>query len=181
MPPFYDIYGLSKERNKETIEKFLDFYCHRTLIENFIGQGIEIAIYKNDKYAVEEKFIPVYNLSEVIDFGLSHPNIGFAFYIGTKTNYRKDIDDVILKFTFDGKMIFGISIEENRLTDDGKLIDNYNRALEIEKTIAELTNSTKTSIQFEYAPSNDEEEFDSDIEMWQNMNDEKRKTRSTNH
>ena len=50
------------------------------------------------------------------------------------------------------------------------------RVDEIEKTIAELTNSTKTSIQVEYAPSDDEEEFDNDIEMWRNMNEEKRKT-----
>jgi len=181
MPPFYDIYGLSKERTKKTIETFLDFYCHRTEIENFISQGIEISIYKNDKYGVEEKFIPVHDLSEVIDYGLCHLNIGFAFYIGTKSNYRKDIDCVILKFTYDGKLIFGISIEENRLTDEGKLIDNYDRALEIEKTIAELTHSTKTSIQFEYAPSDDEEEFDNDIEMWRNMNDEKRKTNGKYH
>ena len=178
MPPFYDIYGLSKERNKETIETFLGFYCQRTQIENFIGQGIEIAIYKNDKYNVEEKYVPVYNLSEVIDYGLNYPNIGFAFYIGLKSNYRKDIGNVILKFTFDGKIIFGISIEENIVTNDGSLIDNYDRALEIERTIAELTQSTKTSIQFESAPSDDEEEFDNNLQFWRKMNEEKRKERS---
>lgn len=175
MPPFYDIYGLSKQRDKKTIETFLDFYCHQNLIENYVGQGIEIAIYKNEKYKIEENYIPVDNLSEVINYGLNHPNIGFAFYIGEKSNYKKDIDGIILKFTFDGKIIFGISVEENRIAGNGMLIDNYDKALEIEKSIAVLTNSTKTSIQFEYAPSDDEEEFDSDIEMWRNMNEEKRK------
>ncbi len=177
MSPFYDIYGLSKQRDRETIDVFLDFYCHRELIEDFKGQRVEIAIYKNDKYGVDERFVPVDYLHEVIAYGLSHQSIGFAFYVGVKSNYKKDIDDLILKFTFDGKMIFGVSIEENRITHDGKLIDNYDSALEIEKTIARLTNATKTSIQFEYAPSDDEEEFDQDIEVWRNMNEEKRKTR----
>ncbi|NOS92452.1 MAG: hypothetical protein HOP30_11055 [Cyclobacteriaceae bacterium] len=175
MPPFYDIYGLSKRRDKQTIETFLDFYCHRELIENYQGQDVEIAIYKNDKYGVNEEFVPVDNLSEVINYGLSHPDCGFAFYVGAKSNYKKDIGSLILKFTFDGKMIFGVSIEEKRLIDGDKLIDNYDAALEIEKTIVELTNSIKTSIQLEYAPSDDEEEFDRDIEMWRKMNEEKRK------
>ena len=84
-----------------------------------------------------------------------------------------------MKFTFDGKVIFGISVEEKKIDDNGILIDNYDKALEVEKKIAELTNSTKTSIQFDYAPSDDEEEFDSDIEMWRNMNEDKRKKPST--
>ena len=175
MPPFYDIYGLSKQRDKKTIKTFLNFYCHQKLNENYVGQGVEIAVYENDKYKIEENYIPVDNLSEVIDYGLNHPNIGFAFYIGEKANYKKDIESIILKFTFDGKIIFGISVEESRITDNGKLIDNYDKAVEVEKAITVLTNSEKTSIQFEYAPADDEEEFDSGIEMWRNMNEEKRK------
>lgn len=70
--------------------------------------------------------------------------------------------------------IFGISIEENSLTDEGQLIDNYDKALEIQKEIQELTNSTKTCIQLEYAPADDEEEFDIDIKHWQIMNESKR-------
>ena len=80
-----------------------------------------------------------------------------------------------MKFTFDDKIIFGISIEENSLTDEGQLIDNYDKALEIQKEIQELTNSTKTCIQFEYAPADDEEEFDSDIKLWQIIKESKKK------
>ena len=164
MPPFYDIYGFSKHRDKQTIEKFLTYFCRRDKIENVEGQ--EIAIYQNDKYKVEEQFIPVSSLTEVIEFGLKYSNYGFAFYIGKREHYENDINGVILKFTFDGKIIFGISVEEHRLSDQGALIDNYDKAIEIEKRIVELTNSAKTSIQFENAPSDDEEEFDSDIELW---------------
>lgn len=175
MPPYYDIYGLSKQRDKKTVETFLNYFANRNKIEDREGQ--EIAFYKNEKYKTEETWTSIRTLTEVIDFGLKNQNLGFAFYIGD--NLKKGINHIILKFTFDGKIIFGISVEENRLTDGGKLIDNYDKALEIEKTIAELTNSSKTSIQFEYAPSDDEEEFDSDIEMWRNMNEEKQKQIST--
>lgn len=171
MPPYYDIYGLSKQRDKTTVEKFLNYFSIREKIENREGQ--EIAVYKNEKFKTEETWKAIRTLTEVIDFGLENENFGFAFYIGD--NLKEGINHIILKFTFDGKIIFGISVEENKIDDNGNLIDNYDKALEVEKAIAELTNSTKTSIQFEYAPSDDEDEFDSDIEVWRNMNEEKRK------
>jgi hypothetical protein len=175
MPPYYDIYGLSRQRDKRTVEKFLNYFSIREKIENREGQ--EIVVYKNEKYKIGETLITISTLTEVIDFGLENKNFGFAFYIGD--NLKKGINHIILKFTFDGKIIFGISVEEKKIEYNGNLIDNYDKAIEVEKAIAELTNATKTSIQFEYAPSDDEEEFDSDIEIWRNMNDEKRKIKST--
>src|SRR6218665_44889 len=169
MPPYYDIYGLSKKRDKETVEKFLSHFSYREKIENREGQ--EIAVYKNEKYKTEETWTSIHTLTEVINFGLENQNFGFAFYIGD--NLKEGINHIILKFTFDGKVIFGISVEENRIEDGGKLIDNYDKALEIEKTIAQVTSSAKTSIQFEYPPADDEEGFDQDIEMWRNINEEK--------
>lgn len=172
MPPCYDIYGLSRQRDKKNIEKFLNYFSTREKIENIEGQ--EIVILKNEKYKKEQAFISISTLTEVIDFGLKNQNLGFGFYISD--NLKKGISYIILKFTFDGKIIFGISIEEKNITNNGNLIDNYDKALEIEKIIAEITNSKKTSIQFEYAPSDDEEEFDINIEMWRKMNEEKIKT-----
>jgi hypothetical protein len=169
MPPFYDIYALSHKRDKDTIEKFLDFYCFREKVENREGQ--EIRVYKNDKYKINDKTFAIRTLSEVIDYGVNNPNQGYAFYISD--NLKEDVMDLILKFTYDGKIIFGVSIEENLLTKEGKLIDNYNKAQIIERSMTTLTNSKKTSIQFEYPPSDDEEEFNYDIKLWSNMNNEK--------
>lgn len=166
MPPYYDIYGLSVQRNKETIEKFLNHFAYREEIEACEGQ--EIAVYKNEKYNTKEICRPINTLTEVINFGTENPNLGFAFYISG--SLKEDVKSIILKFTFDSKIIFGISVEEKRLIGNRKLTNNYERVLEIEKSIAEITNSKKTSIEFEYPPSDDEEEFDSDIEMWRNMN-----------
>ena len=170
MPPFYDIYGLSRYRDKKTIEKFLSHFSYRDKIENREGQ--DIAVYKNEKYRIEETRTTIRTLNEVIDFGLLNQNHGFAFYIGD--NLKDEINHVILKFTYDGKIIFGISVEEKIRLCNGVLTDNYNKALEIEKIIRDLTKSMKTSIQVEYAPSDDEEEFDNDCELWKNMNEEKR-------
>jgi hypothetical protein len=44
MPPYYDIYGLSKQRDTKTVEKFLNYFSIREKIENRKGQ--EIAVYK---------------------------------------------------------------------------------------------------------------------------------------
>ena len=165
MPPYYDIYGLSRNRDKVTIERFLGHYCDRQKVENREGQ--EILIYQNDKYNVPEINLSIKTLTEVIDYGIKNLNYGFAFYIGD--NLKPEINHVILKFTFDGKIIFGISVEEKTI----ELIDNYPLASKIEKDIARLTESYKTSIEFEYTPSDDEEEFDKDIELWSNMNNEK--------
>ena len=170
MPAYYDIYGLSNQRDKETIEKFLIHFSNREKIENVEEQ--EIAVYKNEKYKVDETWIPVNSLTQVIDFGLAKDNHGFAFYIGD--HLKNGISHIILKFTFDGKIIFGISIAENQLSESGKLIDNYDKAVEVEKSISVLTNATRTSIQFENPPSDDEEEFDREIGIWKKMKEDKR-------
>jgi hypothetical protein len=169
MPPFYDIYGLSERRDIETTEIFLNHFCYRDKVED--RDKHEIGIFKNDKYGVDELIIQIKTLSEVIEYAVNNRKQCFVFYIGDYL--KKNIGHIILKFTYDEKVIFGISIEEKILTENGQLVDNYEEALIIEKEISKLTNATKTSIQFEYPPSDTEEEFDSDIELWRSMNDEK--------
>ena len=44
MPPYYDIYGLSLQRDKETVERFLNHFANRDKIEDRESQ--EIAVYK---------------------------------------------------------------------------------------------------------------------------------------
>lgn len=166
----YDIYGFSKQRDKKTIEHFLDYFSFREKIENRENQ--EIGINENEKYNIDEFWIPIKTLSEVINYGVNNLNFGFSFYIAD--NLKKDIKQIIIKFTYDKNIIFGISIDENR-KENNKLIDNYDKAIEIEKTIEKLTNSIKTSIQFENAPSNDEEGFENEVKLWENKYKEKNK------
>ncbi|MNJ91919.1 hypothetical protein D3C87_95740 [compost metagenome] len=167
MPPYYDIYGLSAKRDKETIERFLEHFTHRDLIEDREGQ--EIFVMSNEKYGQEDFSIPVKTLSEVIQFGIDYPDVGFCFYIGTRSNLKSGIGDVLLKFTFDAKVIFGVAIEDNTLLEDGSQASNFPNAVKIKEQIEALTEAYKSSIQFEYAPADSEEEFDADIEIWKNL------------
>lgn len=165
MPPFYDIYGLSDKRSKKTVEKFLCHFSNREKVENKDGQ--EIMVYQNEKYNIEETWKTISTLTEVINFGIENQYLGFVFYIGD--NLKHGIGQIILKFTFDQKIIFGISIEEKSISENGKLHDNYDKAVEIEKIIVTLTNATKSSIQFEHPPADDEEEFDENGDYWKNI------------
>ncbi len=166
MPPFYDIYAISKNRDKKTIEKFLEYFSFRDKIEDRSGQ--EIRVYKNEVYEVEDKVIIINTLSEVVDCGVINRIHGFTFYIGD--NLKPEINSIILKFTYDEKIIFGVSVEEK----DKSKKDNYAHAYSIEKEIVRITNAYESSIQFEYAPSDDENEFYEDKKVWEQMNEEKR-------
>lgn len=52
MPDYYDIYGLSKQRDKQT-KAFLNHFSYRDKIE--MRECQEIVVRKNEKYHVEEK------------------------------------------------------------------------------------------------------------------------------
>lgn len=96
---------------------------------------------------------------------MENPNHGFAFYIG---DYLKEnINHVILKFTYDKKMIFGLSINSIDETSN----DNYYLAERIISEISSLINSVKTSIQFENPPADDEDEFDENMLLWNKIYD----------
>lgn len=158
MPQYYDIYALSEKRDKETIEVFLNHFCFRDEIEN--RKGEDIGIYANEKYNISELIIDINTLSEVIEYGIANPNHGFAFYIGD--HLKENISHVILKFTYDGKIIFGLSINSKDDTSN----DTYSTAERIVNEIASLINSVKTSIQFENPPADDEDEFDENMLLW---------------
>lgn len=155
MPPCYDIYVLSSQRNAATIERFLNRFSHRERIENREGQ--QIAVYKNEKYGIRESLIPIETLTEVIEFGIAHPHLGFSFYISD--HLKGEISYIILKFTFDEKIIFGISIEKNRITDRGTAADNFDSATALAQEMKELTGASHSLILTEYAPPDDEDEF----------------------
>lgn len=166
MPPFYDIYAISNNRDKKTIEEFLDNFSFRNKIE--VREDHEIGVSKNEDYDIEELIIPISTLSEVIEFGINNRGHGFVFYISD--NLKSGIKCIILKFTYDEKVIFGISVEEK----DENLNDNYKYACKVKNEIVKITDAYESSIQFEYPPSDDEGEFYKDIKLWENVNNEKR-------
>lgn len=147
MPPFYDIYGLSQKRDKETIEVFLNYFCYREKEENrSSGEGI---------FLENEEFIPVNTLSQVIDYGIKNPNWVFAFYLN---KYFKNVESVILCFTNDNQIVFGVSVEVNRI-ENGQLIDNADKCDQLAEAIAVLTSAHKTIMGVELPPPRSKRTF----------------------
>lgn len=153
MPPFYDIYGLSNQRDKETIDKFINYFCYRDDVE-YLGEDSGIFVRSSDE--CNEDFIPLSTLTDVIEWGLNNPTKGFSFYLhkGFKT-----VKGLILTFTYDSKMVFGVSIEYNEIVN-GKLINNASLCDVLANKVSEVTNSYKTLIGLELPPPRSEEELD---------------------
>ena len=162
----YDIYAISNHRTTKTIEQFLTHFGDRAEMED--KSGHEIMVDAQPAYAVDERVIPIQTLTQVIDYGVAHPQQGFSFYISKhlKTKLRY----LILKFTYDQKMIVGISVE---LTD-AQQNDNYPLACILEEELVALTNAYASSIQVECAPADDEEEFYENKKIWEKLNVDKK-------
>ncbi len=154
MPPFYDVYGLSKKRDKETIEVFFDYFCYREKEENRdAGEGIFL---ENEELGTNEEFIPVKTLSEVINHGVKNPSHTYAFYLN---KYFKNVESVILCFTHDNQMVFGVSVELNRM-ENRQLTDNADICDQLSETIVQLTSAHKTIMGVELPPPRSEGELD---------------------
>ena len=158
----FDIYGFSRAREQNTIEDFLNYYIHRDKSERY--HGLEITVWENEKYGIDEWFNiggENISLSEVIEYGVKNKKHGFTNYIYAP--YCKSIvERVILHFTYDGALIFGVSIDAGEVYD----INKYNNALKVAHELIGRFGIIKTSIQWLTGPAKDEEEFDSDIKYW---------------
>ncbi|MDQ2902873.1 MAG: hypothetical protein M3Y81_04895 [Chloroflexota bacterium] len=126
MPPDLDIYGLTKNRDAITINRFLDTYVDRAasndrgdeelLMEPLLptqpGTGFD---------AFESE--PALTLSHIIDRGLAFPRRAFTVYL---TPRRADLTKVILSFTADDQLVLGVSLD-----DEGAIPENEKSARDI--------------------------------------------------
>ncbi|TYZ07595.1 hypothetical protein FY528_14630 [Hymenobacter lutimineralis] len=111
-----------------------------------------------------EPVLPVGSLTEVLRIGVEHPKYGFTHYTYTNDGLRSDLHRVHVRFTPDGKVIFGIAMAD---TGEG----SYACACQIRDEMILVTQAHKAFIGYKYPPSNDEAEFDADMIMWQNIGD----------
>lgn len=150
-----DIYCLSEERNTATIERFLAHFCQRPALDPLTDTWLQVR--PHEKYpAVPEVEFLVHSVAEVINYAVRNPTHGFNFY--TQVALRPDIRCIIIQFTYDAKVVFGISI-----------VGGGSRAFTIEDEIKQLTQAHKSFIATEYPPADDEEEFANDAAMWQGL------------
>ncbi len=128
MAPNIDIYVLSKIRTAEILYKFLGLYVDRNKSEN--RKDEQLMIYKLDSNGKSDsdnnyEGEPALTLSNSIKRALDFPRRSFTIYLDSK---RNDIDRVILSFTTDDKIIFGLSIDyENESKQN---IEKANQLLE---------------------------------------------------
>lgn len=175
MAGFFDIYALSRHRDVATIERFWATFCDRPRLE--LVEDYEIRVASSKKYGLLGVEVLVNSLTELIATGVNNPDYSFAFYNSHSLepnnihNLRPDLKSVFLKFTFDGQVIFGLSIDECLV--NGKTSYSYASKLACELEI--LTKAHKTYIAYEYPPADDEEEFDEDVDMWQNLRELQKK------
>ncbi len=156
MPPCLDIYILTRDRNIETLNRFLDLYVDR---EASMDRGDEeiMMLPLNSATELQEfdewEWIPAVNLNHMIMKGLDYPRRAFAIYI-TPTN--RNIERVIMAFTQDDQLVLGLSI------DDG---DESDAKLDVAKSLLHQLennfNGIKGFIACEAAPPLHQEEFSS--------------------
>ena len=154
---FYDIYGLSMGRDESTIEAFLRHFCYRDHIEPLQDQWLQA--WPKEQYHIPELIeLPLTSIADMVAYAMRHPTHGFVFY--NQVALRTSVKSAIVKFTYDGKVVFGVSIS------------NADQALTVEAEIKQVTQAYKSFIAVEYPPANDEEEFDADMLMWQDTRED---------
>lgn len=133
MPPCLDIYALCHRRDREIIEKFIERYVDRARSDIRLGEE-ELMILRLD--LVDEppqtpdipdqyEWEPAKTLSYVIKRGLDYPRRSFTIYLSSK---QPNIYGVIMHFTNDDQIVFGLSIDDEEESDENserakKLLD----------------------------------------------------------
>lgn len=164
---YLDIYTLTDNRNRETIEKFLLEYTNRQSIEQ--TEDCELAILKKGKLKSEGIknddyiFVKSETLTNSINIGLSDPTNCFTLYLNSK---KTEIKYLVLSFTQDGKLILGIAI--NEYIDEDERIDNYELAKKIAEDLENNNSGKGNYFGVEIVPALNEKDFFEDIELYKN-------------
>lgn len=145
-----DIYTISDNRNKENIEKFLLKYADRKIIET--TKDFEVDILNNSEY----RNIKLKSFNGLIELGLSDLKNCFTIYLSSNI---LEIKSVILSFTEDGKMIFGISIDEN---------NNYEFAKKLSIELKSNNSGIESFFDIESIPAKSMKEFLENIGLAKN-------------
>ena len=151
MPPCLDIYALSPRRDRETIGRFLDAYCDRAASDDLFGGGSEVEVYTADMAGQEGEWKSAEILDHAIALGLEHPDWAFCLYL---KSVREDIYQVMLAFTTDGHVVFGVSVDEEDESDAS--LDVARRLM---RELAAEYEAILGVVLFEMPPAQDEASF----------------------
>jgi hypothetical protein len=179
---WYDVYGLAPTKEMGSIEAFLTHFADRDKIENrkrdhlILIPDVPIrekhALFKSRFAHLDELFpqkqpssgksqpnpaepevVTIHSVTEGIRLGLSRSNTAFSLYIRHYT--RKDIKCLLIHFTNDNKVVFGISVAEKNAHNE----DNLPLAEKLAQEMKTVIPVRDTSILFEQPPPDSEQEF----------------------
>jgi hypothetical protein len=154
MPPNLDIYGLTKYRDLNTINTFLDLYVDRAASEDRGDEDLMLLplfSFAHPDNLDDYDWEPARTLSNIIQRGLDFPRRSFSVYLKSR---QSDIDLIILSFTSDNQLILGLSIDYWN-----ELPETLTRAERLLKELAGQFNCHRGLIMVEGRPPVDEKEF----------------------
>jgi hypothetical protein len=156
LSPNLDIYCLTKLRNAETIDRFIDLYVDSDLSED-LGDGdimirsLDVPLdYDDGGLSVEYEL--AHTFSHCIQRGLDYPRRCFTLYLRPK---QADFTGVILQFTADDRIILGLSID-----DTGAEPKNLERAKVLLNTLRSEFSGDRGLILVEQPPPDSEQIFE---------------------
>lgn len=154
MPPYLEVYALTRHRDRETIHRFLDEYTDRAANEDRADEDLMMEPLPSasreagvDGYDWE----PALTLTHTIQRGLDYPRRAFIIYLKPK---KVDLISVTLSFTNDDQMVVGLTLE-----DEGDLPETDERAKSLLDHLAEAYSCHMGLMLSEQPPPSNEAEF----------------------
>ena len=150
MPPSLDLYVISPERNRETIERFLAIYVDRVASENRGNEELMLVALGASGHPLSDDdwdaydWAPSKTLTHIVERGLQFPRRAFAVYLKPLDG---SLAGAVLAFDLDNQVIFGLSID-----DEGSKSENLGRAKALLHEMAEGFRATRGFIAVEEPP-----------------------------
>lgn len=156
MPPALCVYGLTRKRDFDTLQRFLDEYVDRMASEDRgdeelmlipLGASDPDPAWSTDKFDWE----PAVTLTRSLQRGLDYPRRGFALYLKSK---HAEFDAITLGFTSDDQLVLGLDID-----DEGMQPENEERARSVLMALGHKYGCYLGLITVERGPPLSEESF----------------------
>jgi hypothetical protein len=142
-----DIYVISPERNRETIERFLATHVDRTTSEDRGNEELMLlALDSSGQPSSRDEWDsePSLSLTRIVERGLEFPRRAFSAYLKAQDT---SLAGAILAFDVSNRVIFGLSMD-----DEGGKPENLARAKQLLHEMAEKLGATHGFIGVEQPP-----------------------------
>jgi hypothetical protein len=124
VPPYLEIYALTRRRDRRTVEQFIATYVDREASEDRAGEELMMLPLDADPGAEERmdevEWVPVGSLRDILAHGLARPSRAFVASLRPRA---APFTHACLAFTRDEQLVVGLSLD-----DEGMLPANQAEA-----------------------------------------------------